>query len=100
LVLATGGGVILRKANRDFMAANGAVVWLKADAPCLTARLTASPAADQRPPLTNLEMEEEIRAILKEREPLYLECARHIANAENPPEQVCENIAKILRIPS
>ncbi|MDE0939643.1 MAG: hypothetical protein OSA43_06785, partial [Pirellulales bacterium] len=54
-------------------------------------------SAAQRPPLTDLESEAEIRAILEQREKLYIECAKLIIETENKtPEQVAEEILEHL----
>lgn len=98
-VVATGGGAILREENRAFMRENGIVVWLKASPRVLLARLTANPLGEQRPALTDLALEEEIRDILRVREPLYAECADRAANAELDAARICEDIAKFCELP-
>ena len=94
-VVSTGGGAILREENRAFMRENGVVVWLKASPRVLSDRLSANPMDEQRPALTDLALEEEIRDILRAREPLYAECAERVADAELEAEQICENIASL-----
>jgi shikimate kinase len=77
LVLATGGGVVLREANRRLLARAGMVVWLEADIDTLAERLAADAAtAGQRPNLTSHGGRLEIQRLLAEREPLYRQCAR------------------------
>jgi shikimate kinase len=74
-VVAAGGGVVVREANRALLRASGYVVWLTADAETLWRRLQGDEhTADRRPALTvggRAEVEEIIRA----REPWYRECA-------------------------
>jgi shikimate kinase len=74
LVLATGGGVILRKVNRDALRRFGTVVWLTADPALLAERLAADPT-NARPALTPLGALEEINHLLEARTPLYREAA-------------------------
>jgi shikimate kinase len=74
LVLATGGGVILRKANREALRRFGTVVWLTADPALLAERLAADPT-NHRPALTPLGVIEEIEHLLEARAPLYREVA-------------------------
>ena len=75
-VLATGGGVILDPINRRRLRDAGWVVWLTADVEMLDQRLRCDPtSSDRRPPLTANEGRDEIRDILRRREPLYRECA-------------------------
>lgn len=76
-VLATGGGVVLRDANRDALRARGGlVVWLTAPADVIRRRLAADPStATRRPGLTGADPLAEVDAALARREPLYRECA-------------------------
>lgn len=92
VVFATGGGAPLLPENREIMAGNGLVIWLKAGGAALEARLTNSPLASQRPGLTDLGLIDEIRHILAEREPIYRSCCQHIINAEEDPATICELI--------
>jgi shikimate kinase len=90
-VIATGGGVILREANRQLMREAGFVVWLTADAPTIWARLQADPAStDRRPPLTVGGLAE-IEEVLKIREPLYQACADLVISTAG---LTCEDVAR------
>lgn len=81
-VIATGGGVVLLSENRSLLKAHGTVFYLLAGLPALIQRLTANPCKAQRPALTGLSLKDEIVTVVAEREPLYLECADHILQAE------------------
>lgn len=96
LVFATGGGVILDSENRDFMRQKGRIIWLKTEPEILCRRLAANPG--ERPALTSLEADAEVRAVLLEREPLYAGCCHHLINGGLDAEQVCEYITKALGI--
>jgi shikimate kinase len=75
-VIATGGGVVLRSANRALLRQAGSVVWLDTDAETAFSRLQADPTtASRRPNLTLLGGLEELRALIAEREPMYRESA-------------------------
>jgi shikimate kinase len=74
-VIATGGGVILRAANRDRLRTSGAVVWLRADARTLWQRLQQDPASAERRPDLTVGGLVEIEQLLQAREPLYRACA-------------------------
>ncbi len=76
-VLATGGGVILREANREQLLACGKpVVWLRADATTIRRRLAADPTtATRRPGLTTANPLDEVATVLAAREPLYEQVA-------------------------
>lgn len=98
LVLAAGGGVVLRPENRTLLRAAGKVVWLRADAATLWERLRADAATpSQRPPLTFLAEEDEIAALVAQREPLYRECADMVVEtACKSPGQVAAEISQLL----
>ena len=95
-VIATGGGMVLKRENRAFMRSAGRVLFLSVPADSLFARLAADPQETQRPPLTSLSAEAEAALILAEREPLYREAAHHVLDAASPPEEVCRKIFEIL----
>ena len=72
IVLATGGGIILSKANRDLLAKNGIVIYLKSNQEDLILRMKNDKT---RPLLKDGNIEEIIKKLCKEREPLYQEIA-------------------------
>ncbi len=93
-VVATGGGVVLLPENRTVLA-RGLVIYLQADPARLAERLMADFNPGQRPSLTGLELLEEIRTTLAEREPLYLSTAQVIL-PEGPLEELAARAAKAL----
>ncbi len=93
-VVATGGGVVLLPENRKVLA-KGLVIYLQTDPARLAERLTADFNPEQRPSLTGLELFEEIRTTLAEREPLYLAAAQ-VVLPEGPLEEMAERAAKAL----
>lgn len=95
-IIATGGGIVLSHKNRNFMVANGKVIWLNASIDELHKRLQKDLLPDQRPALTGLSLLEEISHIVKEREPLYRACAHHICNSNTPAEEICEEIKNMV----
>ena len=72
IVLATGGGIILSKSNRDLLSENGIVIYLKSNQKDLIKRMKNDKT---RPLLKNGNIEEMIKKLCKEREPLYEEIA-------------------------
>jgi shikimate kinase len=75
-VIAYGGGVILRPANRALLHSTGHCVWLTGDPKILCERLECDPSTgSRRPALTDLPGPAEIERILREREPFYREVA-------------------------
>jgi shikimate kinase len=72
LVLATGGGAVLREANRRRLKAFGRVVWLAADPEEIAGRLQAAPSGvASRPSLTGAGTLDELAHVLELRQPLY-----------------------------
>jgi len=72
IVLATGGGAILRQENRDILKENGIIIYLQ----CSIDRIMERTRRDtQRPLLKTANPKERIEQLYKEREPLYLNCA-------------------------
>ncbi|MDY3557928.1 shikimate kinase [Gemmata sp. JC673] len=78
-VIATGGGAVLRESNRELLKNSGFVAWLTARPETVLARLQSDPTTgERRPNLTAAGGEEEVRALIAFREPLY----RAVASCE------------------
>jgi shikimate kinase len=95
LVLATGGGVVLRPENRRLLADRGRpVVWLQAPAEVIRARLAADPMTpDRRPALSGRDPLDEVEAALADREPLYRVCADLVVDsATDEPETIADRL--------
>lgn len=74
-VLATGGGAVLRPANRQHLRERGTVIYLRTSPEQLQRRLrhdTKRPLLQVADPLARL------RALYAERDPLYRECAHYV----------------------
>ncbi len=95
-VIATGGGMVLAEVNRRYMRDHGHVIWLSAPADALANRLQQQPKAAQRPTLTGQPIAEEMSEILRERAPLYQQCAHYQVDATQAPEQVALHIVHLL----
>lgn len=96
-VVATGGGAVLDPENRRLMRAKGEAAYLAIPEEPLIRRLRQSRGVFARPPLSDLSFEEEIRAVLAERDPLYRETARYLVNADMPARVVAGILCGILR---
>ncbi|MBL9124192.1 MAG: shikimate kinase [Planctomycetaceae bacterium] len=83
-VIAAGGGVVLRESNRRRLAASDSyVVWLRATADTLAARLRTDPAtAESRPALTSQGGDTEIVELLRIRSPWYAELANQVVDTD------------------
>lgn len=75
VVLATGGGSVLREENRQHLMARGHVILLKVD---LKEQLRRVAFDANRPLLHTEDPEARLRALMEEREPIY----KSVANAE------------------
>ncbi len=93
IVLALGGGVILREENRQALM-SGFVVWLQADATTILARTAADPTTvDRRPNLTTSGGLAEIEQLLAVREPRYRSCANQIVDTMGKsPQQIADEV--------
>lgn len=100
-VLALGGGVVLREANRRLLGDGANVVWLTAAAETIFDRLRADPVtASQRPNLTTAGGLPEIVELLAFREPLYRECADiEVDTEEKTIDEVAAEILDRLHFP-
>ncbi len=72
IVLATGGGSVLREENRTLLAERGYVVLLSVE---LKEQLRRVSLNNNRPLLRDVNPEQRLREIMQEREPLYRELA-------------------------
>lgn len=97
-LVATGGGIVLSQANRDRLESCGKVFYLLASLKTLQARLQADPGADQRPALTNLPANDEMRQMLVERDPLYMQVADFILPAELPVDELVQDMADKVKL--
>lgn len=89
-VLATGGGVVIRQANRQALKQHGIVVYLKADIDTLVARTRHD---KNRPLLQTADPRQKLTELLVQREPWYLETADIVFNTG---EQDVKLAAKML----
>lgn len=72
IILATGGGAVLREENRRLLQSNGFIVYLQ----CSVERILERTRRDtQRPLLQTENPKERVEILFMQREPLYLACA-------------------------
>ena len=84
LVLATGGGAILRANTRNRLRQSGRVIWLTATPDTILYRITDDAASQtMRPNLTALPMQQEIISVLGQRKPLYAETAHETIDTDS-----------------
>lgn len=95
IVLATGGGAVLREENRKLLKENGFIVYLQ----CSIDRILERTRRDtQRPLLQTGNPRERIEQLFVQREPLYLACADFkIDTGVMPSKEVVELILEEYR---
>jgi shikimate kinase len=80
-VLATGGGIVLREANRQLLASGAAVFYLRSRPEALFRRLRH----DQRRPLLQVDDPlQKLRDLFVQRDPLYRETAHYVIECDRP----------------
>ncbi len=101
-VISTGGGTIIRPINAEALKRNGRLVWLAASAEVLWQRISADAERSRtRPSTTNDSAEglKQVRASLREREPVYAGWADHVVDtASLSPEAVADEVLRQLGV--
>ncbi|HUY89657.1 MAG TPA: shikimate kinase [Pirellulales bacterium] len=98
VVLAAGGGAVLREENRRVLAERARVVWLRAAVETILGRVAQdATTAGRRPNLTTAGGAAEVIELLREREPLYRQCAEIEIDTEGktPPAIAVEIIDRL-----
>jgi shikimate kinase len=91
-VLATGGGIVLRAENRQFLRTLAYTVYLHAQPEQLLVRLKNDRS---RPLLQNTHMPDKLRSLYEARHPLYQEVAHcQVDAASHSPQAVAEEIVR------
>lgn len=92
LVLATGGGAVLRPANRELLRERGGlIVYLDVPVPVIQDRLRHHTGG--RPSLTGASVVDEVPGLLAQREPLYRELASLVIPALAGPAEVAARLS-------
>lgn len=95
VVLATGGGVVMRSENRNALAARGFVVYLYAT---VDEQVRRTRRDRRRPLLQRGDPEQVLRTLMEVRDPLYKEIADHIIETDGcSPRTVAQRLVKELQ---
>ena len=93
-VLATGGGVVMREANREVLSQRGFVVYLHAT---LDEQLWRTRKKNNRPLLRGDDPEGTLRRLMTLRDPLYREIADYVIDTDDSsPKTVAQRLLKEL----
>jgi shikimate kinase len=79
IVLATGGGAVMRESNRRVISARGIVVYLKTS---IEQQLARTAKDRKRPLLQHAEPRKVLTELMKVRDPLYMEIADHMVDTD------------------
>jgi shikimate kinase len=94
ILLATGGGVIVKPENRRMLASNGRVVYLRAS---INEQVRRTSRDKKRPLLQKDDPRQVLTDLMAEREPLYLEVADYVVETDRrSPKSVAEEISELL----
>lgn len=93
LVVATGGGVVLRPVNWGHLQ-QGVVVWLDAPQALLLERLQADPTP--RPLLRQADPAGRLADLLEQRRPLYAQADLHVLQSGGSPQEVARQVLEAL----
>lgn len=95
VVIATGGGVVVREENRGLLKNIGTTVYLTTDVKHLIARTTR----DKKRPLLQVENpQQRVIDLFNERDPLYREIADYVIETDSQsPKSVADLVAKTIR---
>jgi shikimate kinase len=89
LVVATGGGVVLRPVNWGHLQ-QGVVVWLDAPEALLLERLQADPTP--RPLLRQADPAGRLAELIEQRRPLYAQADLHVLQSGSSPQEVARQV--------
>jgi shikimate kinase len=94
VLLATGGGVVMRPENRRVLAARGFVIYLHAT---VDEQVRRTRRDRRRPLLQSGDPEQVLRELMSVRDPLYREIADHVIDTDGcSPRTVAQNLVRDL----
>jgi len=94
ILLATGGGVVMRPENRSVLAARGIVVYLHTT---LEQQVARTGRDKHRPLLQGDDPAGTLRELMKVRDPLYREIADHVIETDGQPARnVAQSLSQVL----
>ena len=95
LIVATGGGIVMQQQNWSYLH-HGLIIWLDAPVEIILQRLAED---HTRPLLQDADMENKLRSLIEQRQPMYSQADLHITiNATETPAEIATRI--LATIPS
>jgi shikimate kinase len=92
-IVTTGGGIILRKENRDWMRQSGLVIYLHCDPEEILKRL----ADDQTRPLLDGDKKKNVLSIFSDRSPFYHDADFKVDTTHKTPEEIVFEIEQLIK---
>ena len=92
-VIATGGGIVLKQENIDFLKKNGKIINLTTSVEKILERASKSSV---RPLLNVKDKKSEIEKLLAKRKPFYKKCDFSVDTTDTTPKEAAEKIVKKL----
>jgi shikimate kinase len=93
-IVTTGGGIVMRKENRDWMKQTGTVIYLHCEWDELLRRLAGD---DTRPLLSSLRLDE-LKLLWEKRLPYYQEADMIVNTTNRTVEQIAKEIANRIKV--
>lgn len=93
MIITTGGGIILRKENRDWMRKNGVVVYLHCEPEEILKRLEG----DETRPLLDGDKKKNVLSIFSERAPFYHDADFKVDTTNKTLEEIVLEIATLIK---
>ena len=95
IVLATGGGVVMREANRQHLSTRGTVVYLRTS---VEQQLARTAKDKNRPLLQTANPEQVLRELFAKRDPLYLEVADIVIDTDqHSPKWMVQELKRLIK---
>lgn len=91
-VIATGGGIVKKRANIDILKENCIIIYLKASPQKIYCNISHD---NTRPLLDVPDKLKKINGLIKEREPMYASSADIILNADFPTDELVNELIKM-----
>ena len=98
LLLATGGGIVVRPDNREMLRAGAGVLWLRASIDTLLPRVARN---QNRPLFAETDAKAKLQELSQQRNPLYGEVASEVCDVDDLTiEQIASCVVELMKVRS
>lgn len=96
LLVATGGGIVVRTGNHNILRSGASVLWLRASVETLLPRIARN---NNRPLFADTDAEAKLRELSKHRNPLYGEVANEVVDVDDLTiEQIASCVVELMKV--